>query len=426
MANTTKFVSLENLTLYDEKIKKVITDGDAVNSAAAQTAQAAAEAAQATADKNAEDIIALQGRVKTAEDDIDIIETNMGDVDELSTTNKTFVGAINEVLTAVGTGGTAAVVTIDTNVTTEGALKSYTIKQGEGTVGVIDIPKDMVVESGEVVVDPEGQDEGTYIKLVLTNVAEPLYINVGALIDIYEAQENATQIQLAIDSSTREISATIVAGSVGTTELADDAVTTVKIADTNVTLAKLSTGVQASLAKADSAVQSVVEGTANGTINVDGTDVPVHGLGSAAYKDETAFDAAGAASAVQDKLNEEIERAKAAEAKALEDANKYTDEKIGDVDLSGIAENAEAIAAIEESLAEGGTVANKIAEAKKAGTDAQANVETLSGTVDTLSGKVTDNETNISGHADRLTALEAKVGEGFEAVADSDILGLFN
>ena len=48
-------------------------------------------------------------------------------------------------------------------------------------------------------------------------------------------------------------------------------------------------------AKADTAVQTVVEGTTNGTIAVDGEDVPVHGLGSAAYTESSAYDAAGAA-----------------------------------------------------------------------------------------------------------------------------------
>lgn len=42
----------------------------------------------------------------------------------------------------------------------------------------------------------------------------------------------------------------------------------------------------------------IAEGTADGTISVDGTDIPVHGLGSAAYTDSTAYDAAGAAAAV--------------------------------------------------------------------------------------------------------------------------------
>ena len=51
----------------------------------------------------------------------------------------------------------------------------------------------------------------------------------------------------------------------------------------------LAADVQTSLGKADSSVQSVVEGSTNGTIAVDGTDVAVHGLGTAAYKAETYF-----------------------------------------------------------------------------------------------------------------------------------------
>ena len=48
-------------------------------------------------------------------------------------------------------------------------------------------------------------------------------------------------------------------------------------------------GVQTSLSKADTAVQSVVSGSANGTISVDGTDVAVKGLGSAAYTASNAY-----------------------------------------------------------------------------------------------------------------------------------------
>ena len=146
---------------------------------------------------------------------------------------------------------TGAAVTITSDTTTAGALKSYTVKQGDTTIGVIDIPKDMVVQSGEVVTNPEGHAEGTYIKLVLANATnDEIYVNVGNLVDIYKAKESATQIQIAIDPSTREISATVVAGSIGSTELADDAVVTAKIADGNITKAKLSTELQTSIDKA--------------------------------------------------------------------------------------------------------------------------------------------------------------------------------
>ncbi|MBP3420222.1 MAG: hypothetical protein J6K74_06520 [Marinifilaceae bacterium] len=232
-----------------------------------------------TAGSVAKAVADAEGRVDVK---LKAITDDMGDVDNLETTNKVLVSAINEVRNAVSAGGTAAAITMTTDTTTTGALKSYTIKQGENVVGTIDIPKDMVVESGEVVTNPAGQAEGTYIKLVLANVAEPLYVNVGTLVDIYKASANAAQVQVAIDSTSREISASIVAGSVGTTELADNAVVTAKIADANVTKAKLSAAVQASLDKADAA-------------------------------------------ATKAEFDEEVLRAKAAEEKALDDAEAYAD-----------------------------------------------------------------------------------------------------
>lgn len=252
IAENTK--NIEDILDEENGILKQAKDYTDSKDNAIQDAKDAADAAQEAADKAQDEVDAVELRMKDAEDAIDAIEEDMGDIDNLQTVNKTVAGAINEVLAAVGSGGTAAVVTVTTDTTTEGALKSYTIKQGTTTVGVIDIPKDMVVESGSVVVNPEGHEAGTYIKLVLANVAEPLFINVGKLVDIYTAEANATQVQISIDASTRAISATIVAGSITAAELAADAVTTVKIADGNVTKAKLSTEVQATLAKADAAV----------------------------------------------------------------------------------------------------------------------------------------------------------------------------
>lgn len=188
----------------------------------------------------------------------------------------------------------------------------------------LDIPKDMVVESGTVGtvttadVPYAGAVPGDkYIDLVIANAtSDHIYIPANSLVDIYTAQQSATQVQLVIDNN-NEISATIVAGSVTATELASDAVTTAKIADANVTtakiadsnvttakiadenvtLGKLASGVQTSLGLADTAVQSVTAsdpttGT-DGTITVDGTEVAVKGLGSAAYTASTAYDAAG-------------------------------------------------------------------------------------------------------------------------------------
>ena len=62
----------------------------------------------------------------------------------------------------------------------------------------------------------------------------------------------------------------------------------------------LSDGVQASLGKADTALQkaSITTGSANGTIAVGGANVAVKGLDSAAYAKTTDFDSAGAAADV--------------------------------------------------------------------------------------------------------------------------------
>lgn len=255
--------------------------------------------------------------IKANEDNINAINTEIGDA-ELSTTNKTLTGAINEVLTAVGTGGTAAVVTMTENTESTDYAKVYTLRQGDTLIGNINIPKDMVVKTGAVEVNPEGQAEGTYIVLTLANATEDkIYVNVGTLVDIYRAKANAAQVQIAIDSETREISAAIVAGSITATELAENAVVTAKIADNNVTLAKLSTGVQESLAKADSAMQQA---------NLDALNTSLTGA-IATAKGEAIADAEGK---IDTAKTEAATDATSKANKALEDAKAYTDEKAGE------------------------------------------------------------------------------------------------
>lgn len=367
-----------NETALAEEVARAKAAEEA-NANAASNAKAAADAAQA-------DVDALEERVG-------VVEGDVGTLDNLSTSAKgDLVSAINEVRASVSAGGTAAAVSLDTSSTSEGALKSYTLYQGETKIGVIDIPKDMVVEFGEVVTNPEGLEEGTYIMLVLANVPDPLYINVGTLVDIYKAKASASQVQIAIDSSTREISATIVSGSIGTAELADDAVTTVKIVDANVTKAKLSTAVQASLDKADAA-------------------------------------------APQTALDVEIDRAKAAEAQTLTDSKAYTDAQLA-IEVAraqGVEEGLEErLADAETKLGTGDeTVDEKISSAKQdAINTAAADASTKSNQALTDAKAYTNTEvaktnTNVTANADAIAALEAKVGDGMVAIETSEIDALF-
>lgn len=172
----------------------------------------------------------------------------IGTTAELKTNVKTdLVVAINEVFDAVGTGGTNAVVTMEK--ATDGL--SYTLKQGGSEIGVINIPKDMVVNGGSYA-------DGN-LTLNIAN-GDPVVIPVADLIDLYTGGSNT---EIAVDvNSENVISATLVDGGVTTAKIADNAIVTGKIADKNVTKAKLEQGVQDSLALADSAYQKPSTGVA--------------------------------------------------------------------------------------------------------------------------------------------------------------------
>lgn len=182
-------------------------------------------------------------------------------------------------------------------------------------------------------------DAGKYIKLIFAQATKnPIYIKVNELIDVYTTEQNASQIQLTIDSN-NVISGEIVDGSVDTDALGASAVTTAKIADENVTLGKLASAVQTSLGLADSAVQSVTEsdpttGT-DGTFQVDGQEVPIKGLGSAAYQNTSYFDLAGAAAAVAGNSGDAASATTVYGAKAYADAAIATALEWEEVPVSG-------------------------------------------------------------------------------------------
>ena len=90
--------------------------------------------------------------------------------------------------------------------TTDYAAVYYLTKNGVNTGVAINIPKDLFVESGEIVTNPSGQPVGKYLKLVLQNQAEPIYINVADLVDAY-----TSGIGISI-STNNEISVKIVVG----------------------------------------------------------------------------------------------------------------------------------------------------------------------------------------------------------------------
>ena len=123
---------------------------------------------------------------------------------------------------------------------------------------------------------------------------------------------------------------------------------------------------------------------------------------------------------------------------ALSDAKDYTDSKNSAMNDRMTAAEGK-INTLETAIAEGGSVDLAIKDAKKAGTDAataaakaQTDVNNLTTTVSGINTRVGTNETNIaslqsasSAQADRITALESKVGDGFTACTEAEIRALF-
>lgn len=138
---------------------------------------------------------------------------------------------------------------------------------------------------------------------------------------------------------------------------------------------------------------TLVTGSANGTVAFNGTDVAVKGLGSAAYTEANAYDLSGAAQAVQDTLlgtdaddsgaNTIFGANKAAAAAAAAAANAQT---AADTAQDGV----NALAAKVGTVTEGKTVVQMIEEAQTAATyddtEVKASIKTNADAISVLNG----------------------------------------
>ena len=109
----------------------------------------------------------------------------------------------------------------------DGYLKTYQFTYGTGTTFEIDIPKDLVVtQDGSEVIEVsdenpvEGLANGTYLKLVIQNNDNPVYIDVKDLCDVYTGKTVTDGVSVSV-SDTNEISATLVGKAVTEANLDD-------------------------------------------------------------------------------------------------------------------------------------------------------------------------------------------------------------
>lgn len=148
----------------------------------------------------ATDLATLDGELKAIAKSGAAADVSIADAESVITAT-TVEGALTELAKAVSASTTAGVVTCEKSSPSDVAAR-YVFKQGgiEIPNAVIDIPKDMVVESGEVITNPEGKPAGTYMVLTLANAAEDkLYINVTDLIE-YVTGGETDEVAVAVNA----------------------------------------------------------------------------------------------------------------------------------------------------------------------------------------------------------------------------------
>lgn len=187
----------DTLSLYG--VKALATQASADAAAAEAVAEEKVASVSATANKGI--VIEGTGTAPTVGIKLDPAEGNIATLSEAGL--KVTAPTVNVPVYSLTKDATS----------TDYAAVYHLTKDGTNVGEAINIPKDLFVESGEIVENPAGQPEGKYLKLVLQNQTAPVYINVADLVDAYTAGNGITI------SDTNEVSAKVVAGnglSVGT------------------------------------------------------------------------------------------------------------------------------------------------------------------------------------------------------------------
>lgn len=302
------------------------------------------------------------------------VNTSIGNLENLTTKDKaTIVAAINSLKTE-------STVTVEKKQTAEeGFAATYIIKQNEKQVGSsINIPKDFLVKSGTVktvstINQPvNGYKVGQkYLDFVVNTASNDgqeshIYILVEDLVDVYTGS-TGDQIKVVVDNG-------------------------------NTISASLTKTVNDSLEKANSALQktNIKEGTANGTISVSGVNINVHGLGSAAYTESSAYDKANAAYTVKTELIGT--NADTKDKDTINGAKKYADAAVTAKNVTADGETGDN-ALVKASAASNKVTVGSTQKLKDAVSKAETSIQTVNGTEKQI--KVTKSGTTVTvGFAD--------------------------
>lgn len=452
-----KYVDFTGLSHYDEKIKDFITskdsavlndakdyadsladnydaagsattvqgklDAEIARAKAAEEANAAAAvAAQTQADKGVSDAAtakaaaeAADAKAVAAQSDVDALETFVGTLPE-GETSATVVAYIDKKTAGIATDASLAALTARVD-TAEGEIDTLQTE--------MDAVEAKAAANEAAITKLNGEGDGSVKKKIddafndfATKISDDGVVNTYKELVDYCAAHSAEAAEMAGDISANAIAIAELESFVGELPEGTSAATVIAYVNEKVAAEKSrAEGVESGLNTRVASIEArfgdgegsvsdmIADAVATETSAREAADNALDG------KITTAQNAADAAQADVDAL-ETVVGTKAAQSDLTALTTRVTTAE-GEIDD------------LQAAIAEGGSVTAAIADAKKAGTDAQADVDALETTVSGISTTVAGHTTSLSSQGDRITALEGKVGDGFVAITNAEIDGLF-
>ena len=447
-----KYIDLTGLTHYDEKIKAVIDSKDAValktakdyadglagNYDAAGTAETKVnELANGQVKTNTAAITKLNGDVKTdgsvakavadaqadletkisaadakaagAQSAVDNLKTYVGTIPE-GATSKDVVSYVNEKTAGIATDASLAALTTRVG-TAEGKITT-----AEGNITTLQGSVSSVEDKVTTLI---GEDASKSARTIANEELTKQLIPENAKDSLNTLQEIAAWIQSHPDDASA-MNAAISALQTKVGDIPEGATATTVVAyikelvDAEKTRA---TGVESGL---DTRVKAVEAKLGDGEGSVAKQI-------EAAVKTET-----DARIAADSTLDGKITTAQGAADKAQGDVDALKDVVAAKAAASDVTALTTRVTAAEKdvddlqaAIATDGKVTAAIADAKKAGTDAQATADKNKTDLAALTTTVGGHTTTLSSQGDRISALETKVGDGFVAITNEEIDKLF-
>lgn len=447
-----KYIDLTGLTHYDEKIKAVIDSKDAAalksandyadslagNYDAAGTAETKVqELANGQVKTNTAAISKLNGDAKTEgsvakavadaqaglETKISAADAKAAAAQTAADNLKTYVGTIPE--GAISTDVVSYVNEKTADIATDASLSALTKRVGtaegkitaaEGNITNLSGRADAVEGKVTTLI---GEDAGKSARTIANEELTKQLIPENAKDNLNTLQEIAAWIQNHPDDASA-MNAAISALKTKVGDIPEGATATTIVAyikelvDAEKTRATGVEGgldtrvkaVEAKLGDGDGSVAKQIEAA----VKVE-TDARVAADGALDGKITTAQGAADKAQGDVDALKDVVaSKAAASDVTALTTRVTTAEKDVDD---------------LQAAIAADGKVTVAIADAKKAGTDAQATADKNKTDIAGLTTTVGGHTTTLSSHGDRISALETKVGDGFVAITNEEIDGLF-